>query len=247
MADVMVLQHQELVGPGSIPALVRAKGWGLEICRVDRGDPLPPAMVPGQILVVLGGTMGVRDRHDPAYPWMGPELKLIQTRLGAQAPVLGLCLGAQMLAHAAGGRVDSLEPGPEVGCGAIQWRRSPAELPVLSGLEACEPVFFWHGDRVRLPAHATLLASSLACREQAFQLGPAAWGLQFHAEITEAMARQWVAAVPEFVQRAHGPTGVEQLLADLSLWGPRIEQRNGLLLANLLDALAQTLEEGGHS
>ncbi len=237
MPEVVVLQHQELVGPGSIPALVEARGWPLQICRLDQGDGLPAPEVPGQILVVLGGTMGVGDRLDPAYPWMAAEIELIQARLQAQAPVLGLCLGAQILAHAAGGAVEPLTPLPEVGCGAVQWRSTAATEPILTGLNACEPVFFWHGDRVRLPAHAELLASSLACREQVFRIGEAAWGLQFHAEITEAMARSWVAAVPDFVQRAHGCDGVEQLLADLKLWGSAIERRNGLLLVNLLDAL----------
>lgn len=244
MPEVMVLQHQELVGPGSIPALVEARGWPLRTCRLDRGDALPDAVVPGQILVVLGGTMGVGDREDPAYPWMPQEIELIRARLQAGLPVLGLCLGAQMLAHAAGGAVESLRqtdaqhPVPEVGCGAIQWRQPSSSEPVFAGLNACEPVFFWHADRVRLPADTALLASSLACEEQAFRIGPAAWGLQFHAEITVAMAHAWIAAAPDFVRWAHGPDGVERLQADLNLWGPAIEARNSLLLSNLLDAMA---------
>ena len=92
----------------------------------------------------------------------------------------------------------------------MQWLPAAGEEPALAGLHGCEPVFFWHGDRVRLPAGAVLLASSLACREQAFRLGPHAWGLQFHAEITPELARSWVAAGPEFVRRAHGATGVER-------------------------------------
>lgn len=242
---VVVLQHEELVGPGSLAELVAERGWGWRVCRLDRGEPLPVAEVPGQILVVLGGTMGVGDRDDPAYPWMQPELALIRACLQAQVPVLGLCLGAQLLAHAAGGRVEPLLQGdppralPQVGCGAVQWLRTVDQEPALAGLHGCEPVFFWHGDRVRLPAEAVLVGSSLACREQAFRIGPHAWGLQFHAEITPAMARAWAAAVPAFVQRAHGAQGVERLLADLERWGTWLKARNRLLLSNLLDQLAE--------
>jgi hypothetical protein len=111
-------------------------------------------------------------------------------------------------------------------------------VTALAELNACEPVFFWHGDRCRLPADAVVLGSSLACREQAFRIGRGAWGLQFHAEITPTMARSWVEAAPHVVQQAHGPAGVERVLADLAVWGERIEARNRLLLGNLLDALA---------
>lgn len=241
--DVVLLQHQEMVGPGSLPELLEARGLRWRVCRLDQGDPLPPAEAHHQVLVVLGGTMGVADRDKPAFRWMGPELELIGARLAAGAPVLGLCLGAQMLAHAAGGQVEPLLQGDppralaEVGCGALHWLANGDQEPPLQGLNACEPVFLWHGDRVRLPAHATLLASSLACREQAFRIGERAWGLQFHAEITQPLAQRWIAAAPEFVQRARGPQGVEGLLQDLELWGERIEARSRLLLGNLLDQL----------
>jgi GMP synthase-like glutamine amidotransferase len=250
MPEVMVLQHQELVGAGTLPELIAERNWDWQLCRVDRGDPLPEHQEPGQILVVLGGTMGVGDRDDPAHDWMQAELALIKARLEAQAPLLGLCLGAQMLTHVAGGEVGPLQQGhpgqtlPEVGCGAVQWLPAAGEEPALAELNACEPVFFWHGDRCRLPAHAVLLGSSLACREQAFRIGPRAWGLQFHAEITPALARSWVEAAPEFVQRAHGVNGVEQVLADLEAWGERIQARNRLLLGNLLDALAAAEPQG---
>ena len=243
--EVMVLQHQELVGPGSLPELVAERGWSLQVRRLDLGDPLPPAHRPGQILVALGGTMGVADRDQPAHAWMPAELELIRARLESGAPVLGLCLGAQMLAHAAGGVVEPLLQGepalalPEVGCGAVQWLPTAAREPALARLNPCEPVFFWHGDRCRLPPGAQLLASSLACREQAFRIGPRAWGLQFHAEITPALAHAWLEAAPDFVRRAHGADGVQRLRHDLAAWGERIEARSRLLLGDLLDVLAQ--------
>ena len=84
-----MLQHQQLVGPGSLPGLVAQRGWRYKECRLDRGDPLPAQQVPGQILVVLGGTIGVGVRDHPDHGWMPAELELIQSRLQAGEPVLG--------------------------------------------------------------------------------------------------------------------------------------------------------------
>jgi GMP synthase-like glutamine amidotransferase len=200
--------------------------------------------------VVLGGTMGVADRNHPDHSWMAAELDLIRNRLNNRSPVLGLCLGAQMLAHAAGGSVEPLlqgnpsQPLPEVGCGAVQWLPVAGKEPALAGLNACEPVFFWHGDRCRLPADALLLGSSLACREQAFRIGPCAWGLQFHAEMTPALALGWLEAAPEFVRQACGANGEQRLRAELELWGEQIHTRSRLLLGNLLDNLASASTSG---
>ena len=246
MTHLVVFQHLEREGPGRFGEEARRRGWTVTVCRPDRGEPMP-RLGPDQALLVLGGPMGVGDIGSPAFPWLEEEVALLRECLACERPVVGLCLGAQLLAFAAGGQVAPLTAGEppvrayEVGWGPVTWTRPPGQEPVLAGLHPCEPVFFWHGDRVRLPATAVLVGSSLACREQAFRIGPRAWGLQFHAEITPALARSWVASVPEFVRLSHGPEGVERLLADLERWGESLEARNRLLLGNLLDALAEGL------
>ncbi len=251
MVQLVVLQHQELIGPGSLADVAARLGLPLSICRLDQGEPLPGVDQPGQILVILGGCMGVGDRNSACYGWMPAEIELIRQRLSLNLPMLGLCLGAQLLAHAAGGTVEQLKypsadsPGMELGCGSILWHHTIDQEPeLMRGLQRSEPVFLWHGDRVRLPLDATLLASNLVCREQAFRIG-SGWGLQFHAEFTRAMAASWIEAYPELVTGAHGHDGVQQLHNDLKLWGEEIEQRNQQLLENLFGMMIRQLRPGG--
>ncbi|MFM7312993.1 MAG: type 1 glutamine amidotransferase [Cyanobium sp.] len=197
MTRLVVLQHLEREGPGLFAVEARARGWDLEVCRLDLGDPLPSPTA-DDLLLVLGGPMGVADLGHPAFPWLALEVELLRQVLIAQQPVIGVCLGAQLLALAAGGTALPLEVGEpprplrEVGFGAITWTVDPDAEPLLRGLEASELVLHWHGDRCLLPPQAELLASSLHCREQAFRVGPRAVGLQFHVEVEPDQLALWI-------------------------------------------------------
>ncbi len=247
MPELLVLQHLEREGPGRIGEAARRRGWSVKVRRSADGDPLPAARVPDQILLVLGGPMGLDDRGRPGFEWMAAELELIRQRLEQRAPVLGVCLGAQLLARAAGGSVKPLQVGKpplplrEVGWGAVSWTVPVADEPVLAGLAPSELVLHWHGDRLQLPPEAVLLGSSLHCPEQAFRLGRHGWGLQFHVEITAAMLQEWLDADADYVIAALGPDGPSRIAADLERWGAAAARQGDRLIENLLDALALAL------
>ena len=102
MTRLVVLQHLDREGPGLFAVEALARGWEVLICRLDQGDAVPP-LGPADRLLVLGGPMGVADVGDPAFPWLAAEVELLREVLRRDQPVIGVCLGAQLLALAAGG------------------------------------------------------------------------------------------------------------------------------------------------
>lgn len=242
--ELVVIQHIEREGPGLLAEAAAARGWPLRLVRAWAGDPLPDPERAESVLVVLGGPMGIADLEDPAFPWLAPTVALLRRRLALDLPVLGICLGAQLLAQAGGGTVVPLQVGDpplphrEVGFGALHFSRSATEEPVLRGLDPAEVVLHWHGDRVQLPASATLLASTLPCPEQFFRLGRRAYGLQFHVEVTAAALERWIRDDAAYVQAALGPDGAARLHADAARWLPAATPIWRRLIDNLLDAIA---------
>ncbi|EDY39532.1 glutamine amidotransferase class-I [Cyanobium sp. PCC 7001] len=126
MPCLLAIQHLDREGPGLFAEAAAARGWELRVSRPDRGDPLPDPGA-GDVLLVLGGPMGVAQIGDPAYPWLAAEVELLRRVLERRHPVVGICLGAQLLVHAAGGVVEPLSAGEppvairEVGWGAVSF------------------------------------------------------------------------------------------------------------------------------
>lgn len=238
--ELLVVQHMEREGPGLLAEAAAARGLSLRLLRPFAGEPLPAVLAAHQLLAVMGGPMGVADVGDPAFPWLEPLVALIRSALAADQPVLGFCLGAQLLAHAAGGGAAPLRLGDppqalrEVGFGAISFRRTAAEEPVLAGLPTSLLVLHWHGDRISLPPTATLLASSLHCPEQIFRLGSRAFGLQCHIEVSAAALERWIVEDATYVRLALGPEGADRLRADGEHWLEGITPLWCRLLDNLL-------------
>lgn len=174
------IQHVPFEGLGSIQFWMDRTGGEIHMTRLFRGEALPP---PGDVthLIVMGGPMGVHDHA--AYPWLAAEKNLIRDVIEAGRSVLGICLGAQLMADALGARVVP-NPSPEIGWFPIRKSAEARSRAIASFLPPSLEVFHWHGDTFDIPEGAACLAHSDACRHQGFYLNGRVIGLQFHLETT---------------------------------------------------------------
>jgi GMP synthase (glutamine-hydrolysing) len=144
--------------------------------------------VDADLVVVMGGSMGVYEAEQ--HPFLHEELALLTERLANERPCLGICLGAQLLASAAGAEVFVGRNGFEVGVAPVRWTQDGLKDPVIAGVRPKTVVAHWHGDTFKPVASATLLASTDRYSQQAFRLGTS-YGFQFHLELTAAELGRW--------------------------------------------------------
>jgi len=180
---VHVLQHIPFEGLGSIGAWLSHRGARVTYSRFFESAQLP-ALTDTDFIIVLGGPMSVNDEE--RFPWLRDEKHFIAEAIASNKVVLGICLGAQLIANALGSRV---YPGSEKEIGWFPVFAEPTE-PDTFVFPASTEVFHWHGETFDLPPGAVRLASSAACRNQAFQLGARVIGLQFHLETTSQSAEE---------------------------------------------------------
>lgn len=181
-AEWLLLQHVEFEGPGLLgPALERC-GVRLRPVRLYAGDRVPDAGELGDVggVLAMGGPMNALD--DRSFPFLARERVLLADAAHAGLAVLGVCLGAQLLAAALGAAVAPMSR-PELGVGEVTFTAAGLAEQAFAGGPVL-PVVHWHGDAFDVPAGAVLLASSGHCSRQAFRWGTRAFGLQFHAEMT---------------------------------------------------------------
>lgn len=191
MTKLLVVEHEADAGLGLLGERFAEIGVETVIVGPDAGRPVPDSLDGYDGLIVLGGAMGPTD--DGVAPWLPATRELLARAVEESVPTLGICLGAQLLATATGGHVRRIPGAPEVGLLSVELTEAAASDPLLGGFDHPElPVVQWHWlEADRLPDGAELLASSPACRNQAFRLGESAWGLQFHPEALGATAQAW--------------------------------------------------------
>ena len=243
MSRLLVLQHIEREGPGLFLQIAKKKGFSVCIFRLDLGDPLPE-LNNGDLLLVLGGPMGIRDIGNPNFPWLNKEVDLIKEALNQKIGMIGVCLGAQLLAYAAGGDVEVLEEGippkplAEIGWDTVSSNVYKKDNKFTTLLGNPFPVLHWHGDRILLPKSAELIASSCRCNEQLFQIGSLAYGMQFHVEIDNDMANRWIEEDKNFVLSGLGMDGQFILKKQQKEYGDKTLEARLEFLNTLIDLVS---------
>lgn len=184
MAHVHYLQHVPFEALGSIEAWLSANHHTVSSTHLYAQEPLPDVTAL-EMLVVMGGPMGIYDYHE--HPWLKPEKQFIRACIEAGKPVLGICLGAQLIADVLGGKV-TRNPEKEIGWFPIEVTAQGRDTRIGQLLADAGDVFHWHGDTFAMPPGAIHLARSAACAHQAFLYDGRVLGLQFHLEVTPAGA-----------------------------------------------------------
>ena len=184
----VILQHDPSIHLGNIGPVLTEHGYDLRIVDVTTEDVSAIDPAEADLVVVLGGEMGAYQTDE--FPFLEQEKELLRERIAAERPVLGVCLGAQLMAGALGERVYKGET-TQIGYRRVEPTTAGADSPIrhFDGV----PVVEWHGDTFELPEQATLLASSSDYSNEAFAIGGFALAVQFHPEVTDQMHEAWVA------------------------------------------------------
>ena len=220
MAKIYVLQHHPAENLGTIADALEGAALAWQYIRVNDGQPVPADMKGAGGLIVMGGPMSVYQTD--RYPWLRDEMKLIEDAMKLNLPVLGVCLGAQILAAALGAKVERNPNGKEIGWYPIELQDSAKEDRLMRGLPATITPFHWHGDIFELPPGAVSLASSEKTPCQAFRQGDNAYGFQFHFEVTLDGVGAMASAFSKELVREKIPA--EQMVAQTAEFLPSLER-----------------------
>ena len=216
MKPVAILRHARIEGPGYFATYLDERSIPWRVIALDAGEALPRDVGVFSGLALMGGPMSVHD----ALPWIAPELELIRDAVRKDVPVIGHCLGGQLIASAFGGEVRRA-PEKEIGWGAVQVADNALAREWFGELQSFE-AFHWHGEAFSTPSGATRLLTNSLCPNQAFALGRH-FGMQCHVEMTAELVRSWCEAGRDEIAASAGSPGVqtqEEMLRDL---GKRLE------------------------
>lgn len=202
MNRVAIIRHHPLEGPGYFAEWLDGEGIPWDLVRVDRRDPIPPTSSGLAGVALMGGPMSVNDD----LPWIPDALSLIRDAVARDVPVLGHCLGGQLVAKALGGVVGPA-PVKEIGWGIVEVASTPSARAWFGEADRFT-VFQWHGERFGIPEGAERVLTGAFCDNQAFALGPHL-ALQCHVEMTAELVRSWCAAGRREIARGLGSPAVQ--------------------------------------
>lgn len=207
--NFLVLQHLRIEPTAIIGKIIEEAGHHIELVRMDRDESVPQSLSGFDGVVVMGGPMSANDTH---LSFVTDEIELLKEAIKIDLPVLGLCLGAQLLARAAGAEIVT-SPIRELGWYPLQRTRDSADDPIFQALDDDGlMVFQWHGETFTLPDSATLVATHTDVPQQAFRIGSSQYGLQFHIEVDRPIIESWIEA-GESERTALGEAGIAAIRA----------------------------------
>jgi GMP synthase (glutamine-hydrolysing) len=218
-----VIEHLAVEHPGTLKPALEACGYqvvSIPAASIGRYRERAEEVA---LLIVMGGPIGVYDAAD--YPFLTVEIDLIRTRLKAKRPVLGICLGSQLMAAALGAKVFPGTNGTELGWAPVRLTGAGAQHALADVAGDDFPVLHWHGDTFELPEDATLLASSSRYAHQAFAVGNYGLALQFHVETDADELEQWFVAFAGDIRKM-GPDMLSKLRTDTAKYAAGLAERN---------------------
>jgi GMP synthase-like glutamine amidotransferase len=245
--------------------IFRDFGIPIQVRRLYQGDPVPTDLDEVRLLIVLGGPMSVSDAANGKYPFLAQELEVLRRMIAVDRPVLGICLGAQLLAHAAGAKVyPNVKPGPtpqdppipmpELGWGPVTFPFPGGNEPVVMGLMEGAQMFHWHYETFDLPKLAapadhppppappsptgnSLISSTRACKNQVFRFKNRLFGFQYHFEFTQPDIDAVLTAGKQDIVKVLGPDGEKKIRQDTEKFYPAYARLGERIVRNYVQFL----------
>lgn len=226
----IAIRHLHFEDLGTLEPLLQSRGYAVRYVDAPTEDLRAPHIADAGLLVVLGGPIGAFD--EAAYPFLADELALVRRRLDSQQPLLGICLGAQLIARALGAPVAPMGV-KEIGFAPLALTAAGRDSPLaaLSGV----PVLHWHGDQFGIPPGAQCLAGTATCPHQGFAVGPQVLGLQCHLEADPRTLERWL--VGHACELAQAGVDPRTLRAEAQALQARLPAAAGAVFTRWLDGL----------
>ncbi|MDA2918767.1 gamma-glutamyl-gamma-aminobutyrate hydrolase family protein [Desulfobacterota bacterium AH_259_B03_O07] len=239
MSKILVFQHVPYEILGTLDPLLRRSGFRIKFVNFGRNPEAKPSLEGYRGLVVLGGPMNV-DQTDQ-YKHVITEINLIQEAIDQGLPVLGICLGAQLIAKALGAKV-SRNNEVEIGWYEVSPTENGLKDPLLSNFQKAEKIFQWHGDSFAIPDGAVHLAQSACCLNQAFRYRNNVYAFQFHLEVDQHMIERWL-LVPQNkkeIEKTNGLIDPEGIRKETLIYIDRLKQLSDLVFSEFIKRFGVT-------
>lgn len=233
MKTVIAIRHVHFEDLGTLEPVLQARGYAIRYVDAAQDESSVPDALAADLLVLLGGPIGAFD--DEVYPFIVDELALVRQRLALGRPMLGICLGAQLIARALGAKVEPMSV-KEIGFSALSLTEAGRASPLAALGDV--PVLHWHGDRFDIPAGAVRLAGTELCDNQAFAVGRHVLALQCHLEADPRRIESWL--VGHACELAQARVDPRTLRAGADTMRARLPQAARAVFSSWLDGIEAT-------